>query len=59
MQCSRALSQLIFSRQSLLQNIRHTEAAIYRCFGKQLKLDLFQSIHTFLYLSFNFVKTKH
>ena len=39
MQCSRALSQLIFSRQSLLQNIRHTEAAIYRCFGKQLKLD--------------------
>ena len=55
MQCSKALYQLIFSLKNLLQNIRHMEAAIllviYGCFGKHLKLNLFQITHTFWCLS--------
>ena len=38
MQGSKALCQFIFSRQYLLQNIRHMEPAIYLCFGKQSSL---------------------
>ena len=35
MQGSKALCQFIFSRQNLLQNIRHMEPVIYLCFGNQ------------------------
>ena len=54
MQCSKALSQLICSRQSLLQSEYPTYGSSHLLtrFGKQLKLNLFQSTHTFWCLSF-------
>ena len=35
MQGSKALCQFIFSRQNLIQNIRHMEPVINLCFGNQ------------------------